>query len=138
MCLLLQILLSIGATGSAAVLRCFLSVPLWAAGIGGFAFLGIAWFGYLRFQAKHSQWYPPWDEGLPQHSRMLNAFVPAAGVFLLALLMMPTFQKLANAKPHRVRHKIQHNPRSTEVRRVGLKSYAVGRRRLVSAFADKE
>jgi hypothetical protein len=46
----------------------------------------------LFYQAKHPDWWPPWDEGLPQGTRMLNAFVPVAIVFLLVLVLAPVFQ----------------------------------------------
>lgn len=110
MCFLFQVLLFVGAAGSAETVHTLLNAPLWAAGIGGFAFLTVAWIIYLRCQAKFPQWYPPWDEGLPQSSRMLNAFVPVAGVFLLALFLVPVFQKAArNAGHRRARTQYRHS-----------------------------
>lgn len=109
MCFLFQVLLFAGAAGSAEAVHALLNAPFWAAGVGGFAFLVIAWITYLRYQAKFPQWYPPWDEGLPQSSRMLNAFVPVAGVFLLALFLVPVFQKAARNAGHRARTHHKHS-----------------------------
>ena len=99
MCFLFQFLLFAGAAGSAETVHALLDAPLWDAGIGGFAFLVVAWIISLCYQSKRPQWYPPWDEGLPQSSRMLNAFVPVAGAFLLVLFLVPVFQKAARHQP---------------------------------------
>ena len=110
MCFLFQTLLFVGAAASAETAHALLNAPLWAAGVSGFAFLVVAWIGYLRYQFKHPQWYPPWDEGLPQSSQMLNAFVPVVGIFLLVLFLVPVFQKAArNAGHRRVRTHRRHS-----------------------------
>ena len=97
MCFLIQVLLFSGASAAAFLVSGVLGAPLWAGGAAGVAFLALAWLGYLLYQARHPGWWPPWDEGLPQGMRMLNAFVPAAGVFLALLFLLPVF--------HQARHK---------------------------------
>ena len=68
--------------------------PLFMAAIFGCALLIALWFIYLIWQAKHPDWWPPWDEGLPQTMRMANAFVPVFGIFILGLILIPVFQKV--------------------------------------------
>ena len=109
LCFLVQVLLFIGAAASASFVKVVLHASYWAAGISGFVFLLLAWFCYLLYQAKHPQWWPPWDEGLPQLMRMLNAFVPVTGLFLLAQFLVPTFQTIKEkAREKRMRTEQQH------------------------------
>ena len=79
--------------------------PLFVAGILGFVLLIALWFVYLIWQAKHPDWWPPWDDGLPQTMRMANAFVPVLIILVLVLLLIPVFQKVRaiNMKQH---HKV--------------------------------
>lgn len=108
MCFLFQALLFAGTAAISGSVYALLNAPLWAAGVSGLLFLVVAWSGCLHYQARHPLWWPPWDEGLPQASRMLNVFVPVAQVFLVVPILMPVFQKAAqNARHHRALHK--HN-----------------------------
>ena len=110
MCFLFQAILFAGTAAIAGSIYAFLHAPVWVAGISGFLFLVIAWIGYLYYQAKHPQWWPPWDEGLPQTSRMLSVFVPVAQVFLVVLILTPVFQKVGrNARRHRAHMQHKHS-----------------------------
>jgi hypothetical protein len=51
----------------------------------------VAWFCYLIYQGTHPDWWPPWDEGLPQEMRMMNAFVPVFIIYVMASFLMPVF-----------------------------------------------
>ena len=67
---------------------------LFMAGILGCVLLVALWLVYLVWQAKHPDWWPPWDDGLPQTMRMANAFVPVFSIFILVLILIPVFQKV--------------------------------------------
>lgn len=109
MCFLFQTLLFAGMAATSGSVYALLNAPLWAAAVSGFLFLAIAWSGYLHYQARHPQWWPPWDEGLPQASRMLNVFVPVVQVFPVVLILMPVFQKAErNARHHRAHMQYKH------------------------------
>jgi zinc transporter ZupT len=90
MCFLLQVCLFLAASLVLWLISGLLHAPLWLGGIGGGVVLVVAWFGYLVFQARHPDWWAPWDDGLPQEMRMTNAFVPVWMVFVLLLLFIPT------------------------------------------------
>jgi hypothetical protein len=75
----------------------------WLAFFVSMAGLGAAWFCYLVYQARHPNWWPPWDEGLPQEARMSNAFVPVFIIYILALVMLPVFED-ARRKAQRRHH----------------------------------
>jgi hypothetical protein len=55
----------------------------WLAFFSSVFSLVVAWFVYLVYQSKHPEWWPPWDEGLPRESRMMNAFVPVFIIYLM-------------------------------------------------------
>ena len=93
MCFLLQTLLLAGATATAFLVAGVAHGPIWLGGVTAFAFLGASWFGYLVYQGKHPDWWPPWDEGLPQGMRMLNVFVLVAMILVFGLILVPVFQK---------------------------------------------
>lgn len=59
------------------------------AGVVGFALIGILWFAYLVWQSQHPEWWAPWDVGLPQTTRMSNAFIPVLIVFVFVLMLAP-------------------------------------------------
>ncbi|MGO8670511.1 MAG: hypothetical protein ACLQVD_03980 [Capsulimonadaceae bacterium] len=65
--------------------------PWWVAGALGYGLLVCAWITYLHWQVRHPEWWAPWDEGLPQVMRMMNAFVPIAIVFTFFLVLAPAF-----------------------------------------------
>jgi len=93
------ILLVQAALSALVLLLAYLVVFVWhgslfVAGILGCLLLMVLWFVYLIWQAKHPDWWPPWDEGLPQTMRMANAFVPVFGIFILVLILIPVFQKV--------------------------------------------
>lgn len=109
MCFLLQALLLAGASVTVFLVAGVAHGPLWLGGVTAFAFLGAAWFAYLVYQAKHPDWWPPWDEGLPQEMRMLNVFVPVAMILVLGLILVPVFQK-ARQKALQRRMNLQQPP----------------------------
>jgi zinc transporter ZupT len=110
MCFLFQALLFLGASGTAWVIHRVLGAPLWVGGASGVAFLVAAWIGYLVYQERHPERWPPWDNGLPQQMRMLNGFVPTVMVFLAAIVLLPTFQE-ARDKALRQQHRLQNKVR---------------------------
>ena len=61
------------------------------AGIVGFVLIGILWLVYLIWQSQHPDWWAPWDEGLPQTTRVSNAFVTVLLIFVFVLFLAPTF-----------------------------------------------
>ena len=75
---------------------------LLVAAVLGCGLLIALWFVYLIWQARHPDWWPPWDDGLPQTTRMANAFVPVFIILILVLLLIPVFQKVQaiNMKHH--------------------------------------
>ena len=116
LCFVIQVLLFAGASAAAWLVCGVLGAPLWAGGAAGMAFLAFAWVGYLVYQARHPNWWPPWDEGLPQQMRMLNAFVPAAGVFLALLFLLPVFQQ-ARHKALQRRERLEQEQRQRQSQR---------------------
>ena len=91
MCFLVQLLLFSGATGVACSIHVVLGAPYWTGGLGGILFFIAAWVGYLKYQCAHPDWWAPWDSGLHQVTRMVNAFFPAFAIFLAAVVLFPTF-----------------------------------------------
>lgn len=68
-------------------------------GIVGFALIGVLWFAYLVWQSQHPNWWAPWDMGLPQTTRMSNAFIPVLIVFVFVLMLAPVAQAGEAKKP---------------------------------------
>ena len=114
MCFLLQVLLFAGASITAWLICGLLHASLWVGGIGAFAFLGMAWIAYLLYQAKHPDWWPPWDEGLPQGTRMLNAFVPVVCMFIIVLALAPGLQAVRQKARQKRLEKQQRQQRGTQ------------------------
>jgi hypothetical protein len=86
------------ALGGVLLLSTFVVVgllhgSLLMAGIVGFVLIGILWFVYLVWQGNHPDWWAPWDEGLPQTTRMSNAFIPVLILFVFVLFLAPVFIK---------------------------------------------
>lgn len=108
-----MILLVQCALGAVLLLSTYVVVGLlsgsWlVAGFVGFVLIGILWFVYLVWQGKHPDWWAPWDEGLPQTTRMSNAFVPVLIIFVFVLLLAPTFsdaRRKSLARRQRALHK---------------------------------
>ena len=92
MCFILQVLLFAGASAISYLVSGVWHGPPWLGILAEFVFLAAAWFGYVLYQSRHPDWWPTWDEGLPQGTRMLNAFVPVAILLMLVLILMPIFQ----------------------------------------------
>lgn len=64
----------------------------WVAGAIGIALLALLWFAYLVWQARHPEWWAPWDDGVPQVSRMVNVFVPVLMIFVIAVFVLTLAQ----------------------------------------------
>lgn len=93
MCFLVQTVLFVGASLTGLLTVYGLHTPYWVGVVAGLAFFVASWIAYEVYQAKHPDWWPSWDEGLPQSMRMANAFVPAVMVFVFMLILFPVFQK---------------------------------------------
>ena len=107
-----MILLIQAALGAMVILVNYLVIgvfggPWWLGFILTIFSLCMAWFSYLIYQAKHPDWWPPWDEGLPKEMRMINAFVPIFIIYVLCLIMLPVFER---AKRNRERRQKQQAP----------------------------
>ncbi len=93
-----MVLLVQAALGALLVLSTYLVVGVFhgswlAAGAAGSFLLGILWSAYLVWQRNHPDWWAPWDDGLPQVSRMMNDFVPVLLVFLVVLFVISTVDR---------------------------------------------
>ena len=93
MVLLLQCALGVVLLLSTCIIVGLLHGSWLVAGIVGFVLIGILWFVYLVWQGNHPDWWAPWDEGLPQTTRMSNAFIPVLIIFVLVLLLAPVFSQ---------------------------------------------
>jgi hypothetical protein len=62
----------------------------WIGALAGVSVLGVLWMAYLLWQGAHPEWWAPWDEGLPQETRMMNAFVPVLMIFVAAMCLLPS------------------------------------------------
>jgi hypothetical protein len=68
-----------------------LHAPVWVGVVAGLISFPCMWLVYLVWQSCRPNWWAPWDEGLPQADRMLDAFMPAFITFCLLLMLLPEF-----------------------------------------------
>lgn len=106
MCFLIQVGLFGGASLITWVICGIAHAPLWAGCAGAAIFFLATWITYLHYQRRHPDFWCPWDDGLPREMRMVNAFVPAIGVFCAVLFLVPIFQK-AKDKALAARQKVE-------------------------------
>ena len=120
---ILQVINFLLAVGLMMCVRVAAHAPLWAAVLSGVAYFFVAWQGYLLFQSANPHWLAPWDEGLMQWQRMLDAFIPSLIAFLLFCLLMPVFERA------------REKARQTEQRRMQQRA---SRPLLTDAFRSKK
>jgi hypothetical protein len=114
----LQIAIFAGALGVTMLARHVAHVPSLMAFVCGVIYFFVVWCGYLLLQRAYPNWWAPWDDGLPREQRMLNAFVPAAVVFVLACIFIfvlsPVYKKARQL--NREKDMQRHQALSKEVR----------------------
>jgi len=72
------------------------------AGLLGLLLLAVLWVAYLVWQARHPEWWAPWDEGLPQVMRMTNVFIPVLMIFVFAFIcLVPMYERAQQQKRKR-------------------------------------